>query len=218
LLNELGIELQQQKYSAKERIFVSTFREVVGLRLDPLYFKNAGRIESDKYENIPLRRILLISKGQSITKEKITEGNYPVIAGGQTSPYNNGTYNFEGNIITISASGAYSGYVWYHNYPIFASDCNVLQSKDESIVNTEFVYFVLKALQSEIYKLQQGAGQPHVYARDIEKFTIPVPPITKQESMLKHIKHIQQQISQLQAEAISILENAKAEIEKMILG
>jgi type I restriction enzyme, S subunit len=73
-------------------------------------------------------------------------------------------------------------------------------------------------LQSEIYKLQQGAGQPHVYARDIEKFTIPVPPIKKQQDILKHIKDIQQQITKLKADATSILESAKAEVEKMILG
>lgn len=218
LLRELGITLKQRKYTSEERMFLSSYREIVGLRLDPLYFKNAGNIESDKYENVPLRRITNISKGQSITKEKITKGNYPVIAGGQSSPYNHGLYNFSGNIITISASGAYSGYVWYHNYPIFASDCNVLQSKDETKVNTEFVYFVLKALQTEIYKLQQGAGQPHVYSRDIEKFTIPVPPISKQTEILKHIKQIQEQITKLKTEATYILDNAKAEVEKIILG
>lgn len=218
LLSDLGIALHTKKNTAKERIFLSSFSEVVGLRFDPLYFNNVHKTESEKYENAPIRKIANINKGQSITKEKITEGNYPVIAGGQTSPYNNGVYNFEGNIITISASGAYSGFVWYHNYPIFASDCIVVQSKDENNVSTEFLYFVLKALQSEIYKLQQGAGQPHVYARDIEKFTIPVPPIKKQKEILKHIKDIQQQITKLKADATSILENAKAEVEKMILG
>lgn len=218
LLNEIGIKLPEKTFDFKSRIFTTLFSEVAGVRFDPLYFKNKGTIESTIFENNTLRKLAHITKGQSITKDKITEGNYPVIAGGQSSPYSHSEYNFEGNVITVSASGAYSGFVWYHDYPIFASDCIVLQSKDESVVSTLFIYYVMKALQGEIYKLQQGAGQPHVYARDLEKLIIPTPPIAKQKEMLKKINEIKEQIKQLQAEAISVLDNAKSEVEKMIIG
>jgi len=219
ILKELGISIPESENSQENRMFFANFSDVVGLRLDPLFFKNSAEIESQLFENLPLRKIVNINKGQSITKEKITEGEFPVIAGGQSSPYTHNISNYDGNIITISASGAYSGFVWYHNYPIFASDCIVLQSKKENEISMEFIYFVLKALQQEIYKMQQGAGQPHVYARDIEKFSIPVPKdINRQLQILEHIKNIQQQITTLQTEANSILENAKAEVEKIILG
>jgi type I restriction enzyme, S subunit len=218
LLNELGISLSDKKETLKSRIFKSKFSEVVGLRLDPLYFNNSHKTESKKYSNMQLRKICNIQKGQSITKEKITEGDYPVIAGGQSSPYNHNIYNYDENIITVSASGAYAGYTWYHTYPIFASDCVVLFSNNEKEISTKYVALVLKTLQQEIYKMQQGAGQPHVYARDIEKFTIPVPSPKKQIEIVEHISNIQNQISQLQQDANAEVENAKAEVEKLILS
>jgi restriction endonuclease S subunit len=218
ILKELGITLPEKTIGLTSRIFTSLFSEVSGVRFDPLYFKNKGTIESKLFSNNTLRQIATINKGQSITKEKITEGDYPVIAGGQSSPYKHSEFNFEGNIITVSASGAYSGFVWYHDYPIFASDCIVLQSKNENEISTHFIYHVMKALQSEIYKLQQGAGQPHVYARDLEKVIIPTPSPAKQNEMLKHINDIHKQIEKLQSDATNILETAKQEVERMILG
>jgi restriction endonuclease S subunit len=217
ILAELNLVLPKENKKKTVKIYTIPFNEISGLRFDPLYFINKGVIKSKMYDNIPLRKTVFINKGQSITKDSVSFGNYPVIAGGQSSPYSHSEYNFNGNIITVSASGAYAGYVWYHDYPIFASDCIVLQSKDENEVSTLFVYYVLKALQREIYKLQQGAGQPHVYARDLEKFTIPVPPLQKQNEMLKHINKLKEQIQILQMEANSALENAKQEVEKIIL-
>lgn len=218
ILNELGINIIHSQKRLEERIFLSRFSDVVGLRFDPAYFNNASDLKSKNFENNSLRKLATITKGQSITKEKISEGEYPVIAGGQSSPYSHNVYNYSGDVITVSASGAYSGYVWYHDYPIFASDCNVIQSKDNSIVSTLFLYYVLKAQQDEIYKLQQGAGQPHVYARDLEKVNIPLPKSAKQTEMLNHIKSIEEEIKKLRFEALQNLEHAKNEVEKLIIG
>lgn len=218
ILSELGIKVPETTVGIKNRIFTTDYSELAGVRFDPLYFKNKGTIESTKFKNSFLSKIASVNKGQSITREKISEGNYPVIAGGQSSPYSHSEYNFEGNVITISASGAYSGFVWYHDYKIFASDCIVLKSKDETDVSTQFIYFYLKAIQKEIYKMQQGAGQPHVYARDVEKILVPTPPLIKQKEILKHINGIRQKIDDLQNAAISILETSTREVEKMILG
>src|SRR5690606_38026676 len=156
--------------------------------------------------------------GQSITSDKIISGEYPVIAGGQTSPYSHNQFNFEGDIITISASGAYSGYVWYHNYSIFASDCTVVFAKNENEISTIFLSEILKLKQQEIYNLQQGAGQPHVYARDLAMLNIPVPSISKQAEIIQHISTVRAKSKQLYKEAKTVLENAKNEVENMILG
>lgn len=217
ILEKLGLSLPKKTIDLASRMFTVTFNEVSGIRLDPLYFKNKATVQSEIYDSHLLNSIANIEKGQSITKEKISIGNYPVIAGGQTSPYSHSDFNFEGDVITVSASGAYSGYVWYHNYPIFASDCTVIRSKNNNYISTEFIYHVMKALQTEIYKFQQGAGQPHVYARDLGKLLIPVPPRFKQKEMLKHINDTHTQVKAYQNDATSMFENAKIQIEKMIL-
>lgn len=219
LLNELGITLPKKDTSLQSRIFTTNFSEVSGGRFDVFAIINKNyKIDGGIFENKRLKQIATLSRGQSITSDNIVEGNYPVIAGGQSSPYNHNIYNYEGNIITVSASGAYSGYVWYHTYPIFASDCTVIKSKNEEEVSTVFLSEILKTKQQEIYNLQQGAGQPHVYAKDLEKLKIPLPPKEKQDEIAAHIQHIRTQAKQLQEEAKAVLEEAKREVEKVIIG
>ena len=100
----------------------------------------------------PLYEIANLTKGTSITSDKVLAGDIPVIAGGKTLAYYHNKSNYDGNVITISASGANSGYVWYHNYPIFASDCSAIQSKVESQMSTKLLAEFLKILQPRIYQ------------------------------------------------------------------
>lgn len=219
LLNELEIEIPELDYSLKNRIFSSSFKEITGKRFDAFaIFNKDFRIEGGKYENKKLKQLAHLIKGQSITSDKVKAGEYPVIAGGQSSPYSHNEYNHEGNIITVSASGAYSGFVWYHDYPIFASDCTVVFSKDEASISTVYISEIMKCKQKEIYNLQQGAGQPHVYASDFGEINIPVPKPEKQNEIVDHIKAIRNKAAQLEKEATEILEQTKLEIERQILG
>jgi hypothetical protein len=219
LLGELGITLPETDNSLNSRIFTVQMSEVGGGAFDPFtQFNKHYRIEGGKYPNERLDNIAFLQKGQSITSDDIVSGDYPVIAGGQTSPYSHNVCNHKGNVITVSASGAYSGYVWYHDYPIFASDCTVIFSKDENELITEFLAEVLKVKQQEIYLLQKGAGQPHVYPNDLAKLNIPLPDKPTQQKIIAHIQAIKAQAATLQAEAEQLLNQTKAEIEQMILG
>ncbi|MBR2252631.1 MAG: restriction endonuclease subunit S, partial [Neisseriaceae bacterium] len=116
-----------------------------------------------------MEEIANLIKGTSLSSKNVIDGDYPVIAGGQTSPYNHYIYNFDGETITISASGAYAGFVAYHDYPIFASDCTVVKSTDNNTALTQYIFEILKLKQNEIYRLQKGVAQPHVYATDLAK-------------------------------------------------
>lgn len=125
---------------------------------------------------------LIIRKGTSITKDQSIEGIYKVVAGGINFAYLNKEYNRNEDVITISASGANAGYVNYWDEKIFASDCTTIQTG--SVVTTKYVYFYLKSLQSEIFRLAKGAAQPHVYPDDIKKFNIPEVPIDIQQKII----------------------------------
>ena len=218
LLGELGITLPETDNSLNSRMFTVKMSDVGGGAFDPFtQFNKHYRIEGGKYPNERLDNIAFLQKGQSITSDDIVSGDYPVIAGGQTSPYSHNVCNHKGNVITVSASGAYSGYVWYHDYSIFASDCTVIFSKDENKLITEFLAEVLKVKQQEIYLLQKGAGQPHVYPNDLAKLNIPLPDKPTQQKIIAHIQAIKAQATALQAEAEQLLNQAKAEIEQMIL-
>lgn len=219
LLGELGIELPETKtQSLQDRIFTVSISEVRDGRMDPKSVLYLGEhAKSETFENVPLKQIARIEKGDSITSAEVNkEGKYPVVAGGQTSPYNHDKYNYKGDVITVSASGAYSGYVWYHDNPVFASDCSVIYSKNSQFL-TQYIFEVLKAQQSQIYLLQQGAGQPHVYPDDLGQLWIPVVPLEKQQEIVAHISKMRQQAKALQEEGKAILEQAKRKVEGMIL-
>lgn len=219
LLRELGITLPVKDSSYSNRIFEVKWSEISGDRFDAFSFLNSAiKIEGGIYENKKLRELATVNKGQSITSSNVVEGQYPVIAGGKTSPYSHNEFNYDGKTITVSASGAYSGFVWYHNEPIFASDCTVIKSKDENVITMDYLSEILKLKQTEIYGLQQGAGQPHVYPSDLIKLNIPVPPIEIQERITTHIFELREKAKQLETEAKEVLDNAKKEIEKMIIG
>ena len=47
-------------------------------------------------------------------------------------------------------------------------------------------YYYLLYIQDKIYELQNGAAQPHVYSRDIEKFKISVPSLEKQQEIVNY--------------------------------
>jgi type I restriction enzyme, S subunit len=102
------------------------------------------------------------------------------VAGGMSPTYFHDTANRDGQVITISASGASAGYVNFWIDPIFASDCSTVEAIRKD-VHINFVYHFLRSKQEYINaKLRSGAAQPHVYAKDIAKLDFPHPPLPEQ--------------------------------------
>lgn len=132
-----------------------------------------------------LSNILEIKKGKTITKSKAIDGDIPVIAAGTSIAYYHNEPNEKPPVITVSASGANAGYVWLHEYPIYASDCSVLKPKNNNKADIKYVYYMLKKLQEQIFDKQKGGGQPHVYPSDLENMEIPLPPLTIQQQIVE---------------------------------
>ena len=140
-------------------------------------------------EYVALEDIAILENGHSITKKDTTDGDIPVIAGGRgTIAYRHDQSNHGGNIFTISKSGAYSGYVWWHDDPIWASDSIVVRSRDETKYLSRYLYMCMRSKQEEIYGRQQGTGQPHVYISHIKDFPIPDITIEDQRTLLYDIE------------------------------
>ena len=216
---ELGVELpEEKKHTLQGRMFTRRLSEVSGERLDPLFHMLNKQDQLGKFNFFKLKEIASIRKGDSITSYDVVDGNIPVIAGGQTSPYTHNIANSNGDVITVSASGAYAGYVWYHENPIFASDCTIVSSKSKNNLNNKYLFEYLKIRQQDIYNLQQGSGQPHIYPSDLERIKIPVPPIEKQIQIANYITGIRTQAKQLQQQSKAELNQAKKEVEAIILA
>ena len=131
------------------------------------------RIHLSRYAMTTLGDICEIRKGTAITRKEMVAGQFPVIAGGRMpSAYHNHS-NRTGETITVSASGAYAGFVNYFSEPIFASDCSTIRPRDSRAL-CRFVFHAIKSKQEDIYGLQVGMGQPHVYPKNLAKFRIPL--------------------------------------------
>lgn len=125
-----------------------------------------------------------VKKGDMITKETSVKGEIPVIAGGQQPAYYHNKSNREAETITISASGAYAGFVNYFNIPIFASDCSTVRVLDKNKVLIRYIYYLLKAKQEDIYNFQKGGAQPHVYPKDLLGIKVPLPDLETQKQLI----------------------------------
>jgi type I restriction enzyme M protein len=145
-------------------------------------------VRQSNFEMIRLQDVCEIKKGSSITKNDTVEGVIPVIAGGQQPAYFHNEANRSGEVITVSSSGAYAGFVNYFNTPIFASDCTTIQTTKDGKILCVFLYHLLKSKQNYFYNLQKGGGQPHVYGKDFGLLEIPLPPLSIQQQIVNKIE------------------------------
>lgn len=104
-------------------------------------------------------------RGKNLLSKDAVWGEVPVVAGGlEPSTYHN-VANTSSPVLTISASGANSGFVRLWNKPVWSSDSSYIDA-----TMTQHVYFwyvMLKRRQKEIYDSQTGSAQPHIYPQHI---------------------------------------------------
>ena len=124
-----------------------------------------------KYPLVKLGDIAEVLKGKSITSAQTKKGNVKVVAGGIEYAYLHNEANRPANTVTISASGANAGFVNFWREPIFASDCTTVRGKND--LHTLFLYNFLLSIQNQIYYLQKGSAQPHVYSDDLKLIQVP---------------------------------------------
>ena len=148
-------------------------------------------IES-KYEVAPLKDLAIIQKGKSITSADCKPGNIKVVAGGQDfATYHNESNRPKGTI-TVSASGAYAGFVNYWDEPIFASDCSTIIANEK--LNQKYLYEYLKSIQDKLYFLQKGAAQPHVYPKDLADVPVVCAPTEIQKIIMAECKKVDDEV------------------------
>ena len=177
------------------------------------YSFSFSRYKSEKifetnYKIVKIKDYANFKRGTSITRKNSKDGKIPVVAGGKSPAYFHNQSNRNSNCITISSSGAYAGYINFHRQPIFASDCFTIETNSASL-NQEYLFYILKSKQKEIYDFQSGAAQPHVYPKDFDNFKIPLPSIEKQESIVEELDNYTKIINGCR----QIVENYKPSIE-----
>ncbi len=156
----------------------------------------------------PLGEVAELKRGTTITKKTSNEGIYPVISGGQQPAYYIDQFNRDGETITVAGSGAYAGFVMYWNEPIFVGDAFSVKANEEQVL-LRYIYHFLLSIQEKIHDLKSGGGVPHVYAKDVARFVIPLPPLSVQQEIVR----ILDKFTELEAELEAELEGRKRQYE-----
>lgn len=160
------IENNKQRIKLLEKMAEEIYNEwFVRLRFPG--YENTKIVDGlpEGWENGIIGDLVEFKKGKNITLNTVSEGKVAVVAGGLTPAYYHNTANTVSPTITISASGANAGFVNLYYEDIWASDCSYLDSNSTDTLF--FLYLTLKTRQNEVFFLQKGSAQPHVYPKDI---------------------------------------------------
>lgn len=238
LLDELGITLPEVHNELKDRIFLMNRSELEG-RFDPTVYKDGVKLISPKWDNVKLSKVALVNpsgayKGQAVDTpisfvpmEVVDETFSEITTKGETTiAQSSGFTKFrEGDLlwakITPCMQNGKSAIAknLTNGLGCGSTEFFILRPKDERLA-IEYLHVILhmKCVRETAMLFFGGsAGQQRVPASFLENFNIPLPPIGKQVEIANHVYELRQQAKGLQEEGMRILEEAKLEVEQMIL-
>ncbi len=240
LLGELGIQLPEKKaQTLQDRIFTVNFSEVEG-RLDPTVYKDGIKLISPKWDNVKLSKVAFINpngayKGESIETpisfvpmEVVDERFSEITTMEETTiEKSSGFTKFrEGDLlwakITPCMQNGKSAVAknLTNGLGCGSTEFFVLRPKDERLA-IEYLHVILHmkcVRETAMLYFGGSAGQQRVSSSFFENFNLPLPPKEKQVEIAQHVYKMRQQAKALQEEGKAILEQAKREVEAMIIG
>lgn len=158
--------------------------------------------EGVEYKNIG--SICNIKTGKGITKKDSSiNGLYPIISGGIEPMGFYNEYNRIDKTVTISRVGANAGYVNFISSKFYLNDkCFSIVPKEifKDDIDTKYLYFKLKDIESKIIELQSEGGVPTINTKKVSSLIIPIPPLPMQQEIVNILDRFTQLETELEAE------------------
>lgn len=151
-------------------------------------------------EHRTLGEVAKCHRGTAITAKQSKPGSVPVVSGGQKPAFFHAESNRPSGCVTVAGSGAYAGYVQYWDVPIFCADSFTVDPIDSDEISSRFIFHILKSRQDRLYSLKSEGGVPHVYGKDVAAFSIPLPPLSVQEEIVRRLDAMQDVVEALETE------------------
>ena len=239
LLDELGVSLPEVRNELKDRVFLLNRSELEG-RFDPTVYKDGIKLISPKWDNEKLSKVAFVNpsgayKGKAaetpisfVPMEVIDETFSEIISMDETTiEQASGFTKFrEGDLlwakITPCMQNGKSAIAknLTNGLGCGSTEFFILRPKDERLA-TEYLHVILHmkcVRETAMLYFGGSAGQQRVPASFLENFNLPLPPKEKQVEIANHVYALRQQAKTLQEEGKRILELAKQEVERMIIG
>lgn len=247
LLDELGITLPNPQTHLQNRIWTAKFSELSGARFDPSYHQNYYKqlelaLKNGKYPISKLKYVGLMINGSLIpdyfyTTQKTKRAYIRIkdLSFNQEIDFGTLVYindNFratqetivEEKDIVFATIGATIGKANMVPKELKGSFISNNTSKFTLLDNVKnnilfFESFFKSILFQEFIKNKTTiTAQPKITNQDILNLKIPLPPLAIQEKIAEEIQKRKQKALKLTEEAKGLLEQAKKQVESMILG
>lgn len=238
LLDELGVSLPKVRNKLKDRMFLLNRSELEG-RFDPTVYKNGVKLISPKWDNEKLSKVAFVNPGAAykgktaetpisfVPMDVIDETFSEITTIDETTiKQASGFTKFrEGDLlwakITPCMQNGKSAIAknLTNGLGCGSTEFFIIRPKDEHLA-IEYLHVILHmkcARETAMLYFGGSAGQQRVPASFLENFNIPLPPKEKQVEIANHVYELRQQAKGLQEEGKRILEEAKLEVEQMIL-
>jgi len=235
LLYTLCVNPNQE--TSNEKMFKRSIADIIGSRLDVSFYKQHFELSSDKYPNKKFGTLVEIDPTIKITDKDLDISFVPMecvdeeygeikkqrtVKSSQTKGF---TKFAEGDLlwakITPCMQNGKSAMArdLKNGLGCGSTEFYVMRSKTDDLL-IGYVYLILR--HKEVLKAAQGsyggtAGQQRVSKLYLKSITIPLPPIEVQQEIINEISYRKQKAKQLQSEGARLLEEAKQQIEQMIL-
>ena len=235
---ELGVSLPEVRNELKDRVFLLNRSELEG-RFDPTVYKDGIKLISQKWDNEKLSKVAFVNPSGAY-KGKTTEtpiSFVPMEVIDET--FSEITTMDE---TTIEQASGFTKFrerdlLWAKITPCMqngksaiaknlinglgcgSTEFFVLRPKDERL-SIEYLHVILHmkcVRETAMLYFGGSAGQQRVPASFLENFNLPLPPKEKQVEIANHVYESRQQAKSLYEEGKDILEQAKREVERMII-
>lgn len=148
-------------------------------------YKEVTEIKNQKWEMVELKEVATIDWGNTnLTKSSYTEnGEYlGVSATGLDGRMDH--FEHEVGVTVLSAIGANCGKIFYPTEKFTAIKNTITFTPDKTKINPKYLFYVMK----DNTLSRRGAGQPFMAKGDVEKYKIPLPPLSVQQEIVEQIE------------------------------
>ena len=130
--------------------------------------------------------IELKTTSKSITKKDyILDGEYDVITSSIKPSGKYNQYNQDENQITITKDGTCGFVTWQYKKFWLAAGSFVVKPREDFKINMKYLFYYLKNSQNEIENMKVGSPIAHLYKKHLYQLKIPIPPLDKQNQIVK---------------------------------
>lgn len=238
LLEELGVSLPEVRNELKDRVFLLNRSELEG-RFDPTVYKDGIKLISPKWDNEKLSKVAFVNPSGAyksktaetpisfVPMEVIDETFSEITTLDETTiEQASGFTKFrEGDLlwakITPCMQNGKSAIAknLTNGLGCGSTEFFILRPKDERLA-IEYLHVILHmkcVRETAMLYFGGSAGQQRVPASFLENFNLPLPPKEKQIEIANHVYELRKQARSLQEDGKDILDQAKREVERMII-